>query len=67
MLMESLEKWRKSREPMLFRSDIDEDSFSIFFQEHSAGKTFMQMLNDLAMDVYELQVCVDGLLEDLEK
>lgn len=66
MLMEDIEKWRKKQAPPMFKSDIDEDIFSVFFQEHSVGKGFMQMISELAYEIYELQVCVDGLLEDNE-
>lgn len=66
MLIEAVEKWRKKQTPPMFKSDIDEDIFSIFFQEHCVGKSFMIMLTELAYEVYELQVCVDGLLEDNE-
>ena len=66
MLMEAVEKWRKKQAPPMFKSDIDEGIFSIFFQEHCVGKSFMVMLTELAYEIYELQVCVDGLLEDNE-
>ena len=65
MLMESLERWVKEQNPPLSIRDLDEDTFSIFYQEFSAGKTFVEMLCLLAYETYELQVCMDGILEDI--
>jgi hypothetical protein len=64
MLMDALTKWKCKKD--MFGCEIDEDLFSIFYQEYSCGKSFCEMFCDLAYQIYELQVCVDGLLEDLD-
>lgn len=68
MLMPAFKKWRIDPNNKSSLGDEDsEDNFSIFFQHHCFGKNFMDMLSDLAYQVYELQVVVDGLIEDMEK
>jgi hypothetical protein len=62
MLMEELNSWKIKNN--MFGCEVDEDCFSIFYQEQSCGKTFFEMLYLLAYQIYQLQECVEGLLED---
>lgn len=43
-----------------------EDNFHTFYQQESLGKSFTEMMADLGWQIYQLQVCIDGLIEDQE-
>ncbi len=45
----------------------DEDMFIFFFNHQNANKNAAEVIVNLAYQIYQLQVCVDGLIEDLEK
>lgn len=45
----------------------DEDMFTFFFNHQNANKNAAEVIVNLAYQIYQLQVCVDGLIEDLEK
>ena len=64
MLMEALDKWKCDKN--MFGCEIDEDLFGIFVQEYFVGKSWVEMFAALAYQTYELQVCMEGLLEDVE-
>lgn len=64
MITDQLDAWKVKKE--MFGCEIDEDLFSIFFQEQYIGKSFMEIMCDLAYAIHELEVCVDGLIEDVE-
>lgn len=64
MLMERLEKWKCDKG--MFGCEVDEDIFGIFVQESFVGKSWVEMFAALAYEVYELQVCMEGLIEDME-
>lgn len=64
MLMTKFDEWRAEHTE---NSEANEDNFSIFFQYTSFDLTFVEMLVDLAYQVYELQIVVDGLIEDSEE
>ena len=67
MLMERFNEWRYQQDNVnVFRNEKIFDNFSIFYQEDCIGKGFMEILCDLAYQIYELQTCVEGLLEDNE-
>ena len=66
MLLENLEKWCQHQNPPIPMEEVNEDVFSVFYQEHSVGKGFVMMLSDLAYEVFQLQVCIEGLIEDNE-
>ena len=66
MIFEELEKWRLKQSPCILLNEIDEDNFSSFYQEQNCGKTFFEMMSALAYEIYELQVCVDGLIQELD-
>ena len=63
--MQQYKKWNELQEAN-DRYDEEYDNFSIFYQENEAGKTFFEMLCDLAYGQLQLQICVEGILEDLE-
>lgn len=68
MMLHSYQIWLKDPEnKSCLGSEDSPDNFSIFYQYYCVGKGFMEMLADLAYEVYELQVCMEGILEDLEK
>ena len=67
-MMEAFEEWRKQPDNHSPYGDEDsEENFSIFYQHLCFGKGFVAMLADLAYQVYELQVCMEGVIEDMEK
>ncbi len=63
LLLEKFTKWKEKNGPTL---NDEEDDFSIFFQEDAVGKSFMEHICDVSYQIYLLQVCVEGLLEDKE-
>lgn len=65
MLMNEYDEWRSEQSADL--QEIDEDNFSIFFQQRSFGKTFVEMMALLAYEIYELQVCMEGVVEDMDQ
>lgn len=67
MMMQEYQAWLKSDNKSELGDEDSPDNFSIFYQHNRVGKGFMEMLSDLAYQVYELQVIVEGLLEDLEQ
>lgn len=64
MLMQELDTWKCKKD--LFGCEIDEDLFGIFVQEYFCGKSWCEMFAILAYQIYELQVCIEGLLEDMD-
>ena len=65
MLMEEFEKWRVDTEnKSIFQDQNDATNFSIFFYELTSFMTFKEILEELAWQIYELQVCMEGVLED---
>lgn len=68
MLIDEFEEWRLNPSNACYVDENScEDNFSIFYQEYSAGQTFMSMLCVLASQIHALQVCVEGLIEDMEE
>lgn len=68
MMMEEYKAWLANPDNKSSLGDEDSpDNFSIFFQHHCVGKGFMVMLADLAYQIYELQVIVEGLIEDQDQ
>ena len=64
MFTERLNEWKIKNNTI--GCEVDEDIFSIFYQESNVGKGFMQMLCDLAYAIYQHEVCIEGLIEDME-
>lgn len=69
MLMEEFENWKfeQARVPNLFirvSERRDYDNFSKFYQDHIANSD-EDPLCELAYEIYNLQVCVEGLIDDL--
>ena len=65
MLMEDFNAWiYKKNHPFL--SDNIKDNFEIFYQENQFGKTFFDMLAELAYQIYEMQECIEGIIEDMD-
>jgi hypothetical protein len=72
MLMQEFEEWREENEiqyEILSKdpSQKEYNLFSIFYQNRSFGENFSEMCMNLAFDIYNLQVCVEGLIEDMEE
>lgn len=61
MLMEEFQKWKESKECVY---DDDRDKFDIFYQHKYACKPFVEIMADLAYQIYHIQVCIEGLVED---
>lgn len=65
MLMDEFKDWRyRSDNHSSLGSEESPENFSIFYQHYSCGKNFMEMLYDLAYQIYELQTCMEGLIEE---
>lgn len=57
MLLEQFEAWLEGRTPTM-------ENFSTFYYE-TQGTDYQKSVA-LAYQIYELQVCVEGLIEELE-
>jgi hypothetical protein len=64
--MEDFHKWLLEDNKSCLGSEVSKDNFSIFYQNHTFGQNFAEMLHNLAYQVYELQVCMEGMIEDHE-
>lgn len=65
MLMDEFKKWRINPDNKSSLGDQDsQENFDIFCQYYTQQHTFFDMFTNLAYQIYELQVCVEGLLED---
>lgn len=63
MLLEEVNKWLKSK-PMPMA--ISEKTMSIYFESIIGKKKFNEIFGDILLDIYHLQVCMEGVLEDLD-
>lgn len=64
MLLEDLHDWMKYKG--FHNCDVDERLMDHFLIEQSTDFTPKEMLNYLFLQVYNLQVCTEGLIEDME-
>jgi hypothetical protein len=64
MITELLEKWKIKNK--MIGCEMDEVIFFGFFREIFGDKSLMEITCDLAYAIHELEVCIDGLLEDME-
>lgn len=64
MLMEEVNKW-KSRTSQI-GCEVDESEMEMFFQETKSDYDLWQAVSYLSLQIYQLQVCMEGLLEDME-
>lgn len=66
MLMDSFNKWRLDKNNgSALGAEESEDNFSIFYQQDRFTKTPYEIQCDLAYQIYQLQVCVEGLIEEM--
>lgn len=65
MILEDYQMW-KQKHNYLFYNDDDVNNFYIFFQTVSKEKELREILLELAYEIYELQLCMDGILDDQE-
>lgn len=68
MLIEEFEKWKKSPFGFEYAGQYpdEQDLFGIFYQGHTCGQSIAEVINKLAWQIYNLQVCIEGLIEDQE-
>lgn len=64
MLLHQLEKWKNKKQMLDYQ--IDQDIFASFYEEVTNGSDLFEMITTLAYQIYEMQVCMEGILEDLE-
>ncbi len=64
MLLDEFNKWCLTSECKSLPYKETEDLFDVFYQHQTMGKTFFEMVKDLAFEIYQLQVCVEGLIEE---
>jgi len=64
MLMEEFEEWIEDEEIGELMPEDDKDNFSLFYQRYCTGKMLPEILCAIAYEVYHLQVCIEGLIED---
>lgn len=68
MLMQEFDDWRnKPGNEELMQQPITEDTFRKFFMNwRPPRESFMDGLAGLAYELYEVQICLEALLEDIE-
>lgn len=64
ILMEEYNKWKRNKFEGV---NEDRDEFSIFYQQHASGQNFIQMLSDIAYELYMIQEVVEGILGDIDQ
>jgi hypothetical protein len=64
MITEHLDLWKVKND--MVGCEIDEDTFATFFHEVFSAKRFMDAMCDLGYAIYELEICIDGIIEDME-
>ncbi len=64
MLLDEFNKWCLTDQCTLLPYKETEDLFDVFYQNSITGRAFVEMLKDLAFEIYQLQVCVEGLIEE---
>ncbi len=61
-----LERFHRWREVNTQHADLDlEDQFSLFYNRQSAGKTQFEINCDFAFQMFCIQECVEGLMEEM--
>jgi len=66
-LVNFLEDFPKWQEKHPSKSDLEiEDQFSIYFQHYAVERSTYELQCDLSYQIYQLQQCVEGLIEDME-
>lgn len=65
-LFERFQNWLENKN-LVNRYDIDEEfEFNKFFDKYSDTKAESTLLSEIAYQIYQLQVCVEGILLDLD-
>lgn len=68
MILQDFKNWAISYIDLNPDYELKEDElFEIFYQHHHVGRNFMLMMCELAYEIYQLQVCVEGILKDIEE
>ena len=63
--LESFQAWCNGNTT---HQDLDvNDQFSLFFKRHAFGKSQFEINCDFAFQLYCIQECVEGLIEDMEE
>jgi hypothetical protein len=62
MLMQELDEWKIEND--LVGCEIDETLFNSFMKDTHLENSLRDVISCLAYQIYELQVCVEGMLED---
>ncbi len=64
MFIESFDRWRWDPDnKSILGTEESQDNFDIYYMHYTYGMNYMTMFADLAYQIYELQVCVEGLIE----
>lgn len=65
MISEHLDNWKN--ENNMFGCEIDERIFRVFFDDMlEKGSTLRDIVSMLAYAMYEQEICMEGLIEDVE-
>lgn len=64
MLIQELERWKC--ETGQFGCELDEEYVTMFLEEKKGTYDWRKMAAYLALQLFELQVCMEGLIEDVE-
>jgi len=64
VLMNEFQEWRDANLDKLEMCSEEEDQFEIFLIKRCNRFDPKKMLTKLAWEIYQLQICMDGILED---
>ena len=64
MLMQEVDTWKCQTD--LFGCELDEEHFYMFFKDTKGAYDAFQTAAYLALQIYNLQVCLEGILEDMD-
>ena len=64
MLIDEFQTWRESGLSKYIPYTDEEDLFIIFCNQRNTGKDVQQVFFDILWQIYQLQICVEGILEE---
>ncbi len=75
MLLADFDAWRKSQDAARCKSPLSNftngndwhEQFVLYMNLNSVGQNMQDIVTDLAWQIYMLQACNEGLIEDMEE
>jgi hypothetical protein len=67
MLMELFEEWLETDKAKKLSYRDSEVLFGSFFEEEFEDFDVREIICELAYQIYNMQICIEGMLEDMER